>query len=274
MANYTNLWTNNHPVQGNNQARDLDDGIRRVRLDLIERILDIIGPSALSTDDPISSDSLEELRADVDTKPSINATIGKIPRKASASTLGDSSISDNGTDATVGRDLTVTQDLTVTRNTVLSGQVSAPAMPRFRITKSTNQQYNPSTNALVTFNTEVFDVGGNFASNKFTVPSGGDGLYLIGAILQPHISGSNFSFVTCFSVEFLKNGSSIGAIQRNQDSSGDGSSTYTSVNESLVMQLLIPLVAGDYIEVKATNENSAKTGQIGAASEFYGVRLW
>ena len=51
---YVNLWTTNHPVAGNNQAKDLDDAIRRVRVDVMERLLSIIGGGALATDDPIN----------------------------------------------------------------------------------------------------------------------------------------------------------------------------------------------------------------------------
>ena len=53
-----------------------------------------------------------------------------------------------------------------------SGEVTKPLQPSFLVHKGGTAQSNFSRNAdvLVTFDTEVFDVGANFASNNFTAP--------------------------------------------------------------------------------------------------------
>ena len=53
-----------------------------------------------------------------------------------------------------------------------SGEVTKPLQPSFLVNKGGTAQSNFSrnTNVTVTFGTEVFDVGANFASNTFTAP--------------------------------------------------------------------------------------------------------
>lgn len=90
---YTNTWTTNHPVSGNNLAKNLDDAIRQHRLDIEERMDGLIGDTNWSTaDDPIidgsTIKSLKTLTTDV-------ATIQTVVTAASllrtiASTTGNS----------------------------------------------------------------------------------------------------------------------------------------------------------------------------------------
>ena len=49
--------------------------------------------------------------------------------------------------------------------------------PMVLVTNSGNQSISTATNTLVTFDTETLDTDGAFASNTFTVPTGGDGVY-------------------------------------------------------------------------------------------------
>ena len=49
--------------------------------------------------------------------------------------------------------------------------------PMVLVTNSGNQSISTATNTLVTFDTETLDTDGAFASNTFTVPTGGDGGY-------------------------------------------------------------------------------------------------
>ena len=50
--------------------------------------------------------------------------------------------------------------------------------PAFSVSKNANQSVATSTDTLITWQTENYDTDGAFASNKFTVPSGGAGKYL------------------------------------------------------------------------------------------------
>ena len=49
--------------------------------------------------------------------------------------------------------------------------------PLVLVTNSGNQSIANATNTLVSFDTETVDTDSAFASNTFTVPSGGDGMY-------------------------------------------------------------------------------------------------
>ena len=53
-----------------------------------------------------------------------------------------------------------------------TGRVKTPARPAFRAGKTATQTAS-GTNELVTWNVEVFDIGGNFANNVFTAPIAG-----------------------------------------------------------------------------------------------------
>tara|TARA_R100000900_G_scaffold126937_3_gene101633 strand:+ start:1584 stop:2222 length:639 start_codon:yes stop_codon:yes gene_type:complete len=62
-----------------------------------------------------------------------------------------------------------------------SGQVTKPLQPAFLVEKTSAAQNNLTVgaNTQITFNSEVFDVGSNFASNTFTAPV--TGKYLLTA---------------------------------------------------------------------------------------------
>lgn len=54
----------------------------------------------------------------------------------------------------------------------VNGNVTMPSQPAFQVNKGNSTQANIAVNSdvLVTFNTETFDIGSNFASNTFTAP--------------------------------------------------------------------------------------------------------
>ena len=51
-----------------------------------------------------------------------------------------------------------------------SGYVSMPAQPAFQVRKSSSQDSLPTSTQTITFDTEIFDQNGDFASNTFTAP--------------------------------------------------------------------------------------------------------
>ena len=51
-----------------------------------------------------------------------------------------------------------------------AGEVTKPLQPCFRIGSGTQSNISVSTNHTVVFDSEVFDIGNNFASNTFTAP--------------------------------------------------------------------------------------------------------
>lgn len=102
---YTRAW--NLAVPGNVPANTLDNEIRNLKFDLEERFNDLIGGTNWTdADDPIidgsTIKSLATLTAEIATKPSINASDGTIPVRASAGTFGNSNIQSVGTAVTIG----------------------------------------------------------------------------------------------------------------------------------------------------------------------------
>lgn len=222
---YSNLWTLDHPPVGTNRAADLDDAIRRLRLDIQERLLTITGGGSMT--DPISTDSLASLRALADTKPSINATTSRIPRKSGAGTLGDSSISDDGTNATANGNLTVT------------GQLTQSGSPRCSLLHSGGATLSAA--AAISFaGTEDIDVGSmhtNADDTKATIPVGAGGTYLLMFVVDAN--GANLLGQQFY---FRKNGTTqIGPTFQVHTLSGSAG--------TFQMSWLAALAAGDYVEV-------------------------
>ena len=52
----------------------------------------------------------------------------------------------------------------------VDGQFTMPAQPAFLVIPATAQNNVATSAVTVVFGTEIFDVGGNFASNTFTAP--------------------------------------------------------------------------------------------------------
>ena len=65
-----------------------------------------------------------------------------------------------------------------------SGEVTKPLQPSFLVNKggTAQSEFSRNTNVTVTFGTEVFDVGANFASNTFTAPV--TGKYVLNAKIR------------------------------------------------------------------------------------------
>ena len=127
-----------------------------------------------------------------------------------------------------------------------------PFQPRARVYRGANQT-NLTNDALtkVLLDTEDYDVGGNFASNKFTVPTGGDGLYLImGSIAYEGLVAQK-----AYAAYILKNGSSIA---RNVNVIGGE----TGWGFFVPVESLENLVATDYIELHARSHADVDTVDI------------
>ena len=135
----------------------------------------------------------------------------------------------------------------------------------FSVGLSGNQTLTNNTWTKITFNSEEFDVGSNFASNKFTAPSSGKYVFTHGIYMW--VSGGNDW--ENYSVRLYKNGSGL-------------SSTYSqfSLASANLLEVAIPasfildLSANDYIEVYAKLSSSGATSrQVDATSRFQGYKL-
>ena len=134
--------------------------------------------------------------------------------------------------------------------------------PNFYVWKEdANQTISHNTNTLITFNDEKFDSDSAYASNKFTVPSGKQGVYFISGQLtwlDPSVDDK------ALHVKIYKNGNEY---TEAKDRSSENDQT---VNVSA----LLSLSAGDYIEIygrQGTGGNLICTSHI--TTFFFGFKL-
>lgn len=114
-----------------------------------------------------------------------------------------------------------------------------------------------NTLTKVTFNSELFDTGSNFASNKFTAPVAG--FYQINVHIQSSASGNNGVASTIF---LYKNGASInnGGGLYPTNGAGNSPTFFGDITQ------LVQLAAGDYLEVYITQDVISGTITVGGGA--------
>jgi len=146
----------------------------------------------------------------------------------------------------------------MTRANFVSG-VGGVNTPIFRAYKSGNQSISSSTAVKVTWGGETFDTDNAFASDKFTVPSGKGGKYVIYAQVRKQTTSENLTLIYIY-----VNGSSKGYFRR----------TTKSENSNQITQIL-DLSAGDYVEIYVYDDGGS-AGILSSADQysyFTGYRL-
>ena len=124
-----------------------------------------------------------------------------------------------------------------------------------------NQSISSDTATLITFNTEVFDSDGKYASNRFTPTVAGK--YMIGCSLR-NVSVS--SAATLF-LMIRKNGSErLAVITRPDSNGGDAGSQLHGI---------IEMDSDDYVEIYLDSSDSSATIKSGSNLEsyFYGYKI-
>mgnify|MGYP001436296271 CR=1 FL=1 len=120
-----------------------------------------------------------------------------------------------------------------------AGRILTPARPAFRAEKrASNQSVSDSTNAKITFEHEAFDIGGNYASDKFTAPVAG--IYHFNACLRCVANSGTMEFAAIY---LFKNGSHFTDVIQIQTSSNNLGNSHISGS------VTIQLAASDYIEI-------------------------
>ena len=160
------------------------------------------------------------------------------------SMLANSSITLNGSAVSLGGSATV-------------GGTNTPA---FTAILDANQTMAPNTTTKLTFTTELLDTDDAFADSKFTVPSGKNGNYLFNAKFR----ASNFS--QTINIYIYKNGSELNVAFR-----GNALSSGTVPYGAVYLTAIVPLVAGDYIEIYG-DHNSGSTQSL-TTKVFQGFKL-
>ncbi len=138
--------------------------------------------------------------------------------------------------------------------------------PAFHVYLSSNQSISNNTATKVTFDSERFDSGGVFASNKFTVPSDGAGVYVF------HYWGKMGGIDENESLQIFlyKNGSEWNSQEtRHKDLSPNSSGDEIHVHGSYVGDL----AATDYIEMYVTQNEGGSVNLMEESTGFLGFRL-
>ena len=129
--------------------------------------------------------------------------------------------------------------------------------PAFQVELASSQTVSDATWTKVAFDTEVIDTNNAFASDKFTVPSGEAGKYLIYGSIA--ISGSDNSSVDIGRLAPYKNGSAVIEVSFNNRTEG-----YTR-GEHLSFSVIIDLAVSDYLEMYGQSDVTSGTPKFGGA---------
>ena len=122
------------------------------------------------------------------------------------------------------------------------------------------EQSNIGTSAVkVTFDTELWDVGGNFASNKYTVPAGQAGRYLV--INNLHMYGT-VTDGTQMKAMIYVNGAEV-----HEATNVEGAA---NVGITVVCVAILQLAVGDYVEFYAQSA-TANADIYNPSTHSYGI---
>jgi len=152
-----------------------------------------------------------------------------------------------------------------------SGNVtlSASAMkntPAFSVRLSSNQTLSNNTLTKITLDTEDYDTDNAFASNKFTVPSGGAGKYKI--TLNIYWSFGNTESASEIQLHLYKNGSSV----QREWISFNPTGRLSGAAQTLTMDM--SLAASDYLEMYALGyTGGASIAAVDTQTRMHGYRL-
>ena len=139
-----------------------------------------------------------------------------------------------------------------------AGGVNTPA---FLVSKASDQSVSNGTSTKVLLDSTVYDTASAFSSNKFTVPSGKDGVYFFhfGVITNENISGNKFQ------AGIRVNG---GEVAFTANSGGSG-----SYRAGITLSALANLSAGDYVDVTIFQQYGTVTVGGGSFCNFQGFRI-
>jgi len=140
------------------------------------------------------------------------------------------------------------------------------ATPAFSVRLSSNQTLSNNTLTKITLDTEDYDTDNAFASNKFTVPSGGAGKYKI--TLNIYWSFGNTESASEIQLHLYKNGSSV----QREWISFNPSGRMSGAAQTLTMDM--SLSASDYLEMYALGyTGGASIAAVDTQTRMHGFRL-
>tara|TARA_R110001632_G_scaffold225338_1_gene358313 strand:+ start:291 stop:950 length:660 start_codon:yes stop_codon:yes gene_type:complete len=127
--------------------------------------------------------------------------------------------------------------------------------PYFQVYKSADQVIANATFTTVTFETEQYDSGGNFASNTFTAPSAGY-YFIYSQLVWSGGTDSNYSLN-----RLMKNGSPINWVAWFQDSSSGGfGGRVISLSSSDTVTVQTYQQSGGDLSLRGSSEDECQFG--------------
>ena len=148
---------------------------------------------------------------------------------------------------------------------ITSAKLASGVLPTnselFLAIKTSNQSISTSTTTLLTWDTERYDTGNNFASNAYTVPS--DGYYYLYAKITINVTPP----AGRFGISIMSGSTTLADCQN-----GSAGAAYNSMGTSII----VALSAGDVIDVdcrQTTGETEAVYGGSWNTTVFGGYKL-
>ena len=129
-----------------------------------------------------------------------------------------------------------------------TGRVLTPARPAFRA-RIAGSGSATGTSGVLVFETEDFDIGGNYdtSNGRFTAPIAGIYWFAFNIITATNSSGGTPTSGDSVAVRFIKNGSDI-----------EGTLGYSMINANYQLVLnsvhIFQLSASDYVQVNVSSE--------------------
>ena len=142
---------------------------------------------------------------------------------------------------------------TAMNTAVASGTNNTPA---FSVRLNSAQNIANDTFVKITFDGELFDTDSDFASNRFTVPSGEGGNYFFNYGIQYLAYNANRGISS-----FRKNGTEI--------QTSEISPLTSTTNPTITGALSLNLSAGDYVEVFVYQNSGSAQNIRGSSSELF-----
>ena len=176
-----------------------------------------------------------------------------------------------GTSLTLGASgdtITIPSGATITNSGTATG-FGGNNSPSFRAEVASAQSISDATATVIGFGTETFDNGSCYdGTNKFTVPSGEAGKYVVYS--QCNLNPSDLNYASNLSLYLYKNGSRW-TIAKTDFRNNTGSSS------TIIVQDTMDLSVGDYIQIYAyidtTSGTPSITGQSNLKSVFSAYKL-
>ena len=136
--------------------------------------------------------------------------------------------------------------------------------PAFSVSKNANQSVATSTDTLITWQTENYDTDGAFASNKFTVPSGGAGKYLCTASVRIEYGNDSGEYGE---IKIYKNGSQYRA---NLHAVSGNAVRAQNLNICVDMDLAV----SDYVEIYVFHTKGTSQDAVTGDNTYFFMHRW